>query len=135
MIFGGIWNLGGDCLAGARTGVCLEKGSRGVIGATTGCYGLYRCGRGWCGWTDLGHTTYGEGPRGSGRAAFLKTYAADSRGRGHILGDGVLEAVENFVGGVLEASVGLVQLSRRLGGELTELVAVGDVSEGSKNEI
>ena len=83
----------------------------------------------------LCHTTYGEEPRGSGRAAFLKTYGLDSRSRGYILGDGVLEAIENFVGGVLQTGVGLVKLTSRLGGQLTEFVAVGDVGESSKNEI
>lgn len=49
--------------------------------------------------------------------------------------DGVFEAVEHFVGGVLEARVGLVELAGRLGGELTQLVAIIHVREGSKNKI
>jgi hypothetical protein len=74
-------------------------------------------------------------PRGSSRAAFLKRNTVDAGGRSHVLGNGVLEAVENFVGGVLEAGVGLVQLAGRLGGKLAKLVAIGDVSECSKNEV
>jgi hypothetical protein len=49
--------------------------------------------------------------------------------------DGVLETVENLIGGVLEAGVGLMQLAGRFGGELAELIAVGDVGQCSKNEI
>jgi len=50
-------------------------------------------------------------------------------------GDGVLEAVEDLVRGVLQAGVGLVELAGSLGGELTELVAVGDVGECTEDEI
>jgi len=71
------------------------------------------------------------GPRGSGRAAFLE--AVDGRLRGCVHGNGVLEAIEDFVGGVLDTSVGFVQLAGCLGGKLTEFVAIGDVSECSKN--
>jgi len=74
-------------------------------------------------------------PRGLSRAALLKTYALHGRGRASILGDGVLEAVENFVSGVLQAGIGLVQLAGRLGGQLAEFVAVCDVGESSKNEV
>jgi len=48
---------------------------------------------------------------------------------------GVLEALEDLVGGVLQAGVGLVQLAGGLGGELAELIPVGDVREGTKDEI
>ena len=50
-------------------------------------------------------------------------------------GDGVLETVEDVVGGVLQAGVGLVQLAGGLGGELTELVSVIYVREGTKDQI
>jgi len=74
-------------------------------------------------------------PRGLGRAAFLKGDALDRRRSRCIHGDGVLKAVEDFVGGVLETGVGLVEFAGRLGGELAELITIGDVSESSKNKI
>src|SRR5208283_5111775 len=86
----------------------------------------------WCR-VDFLCSSVAARPRGSGRAAFLK--AVDGRVSGYIHGDGVLEAVKHFVGGVLQAGVGLVQLARRLGGKLAELVAIGDVGECSKNKV
>jgi hypothetical protein len=50
-------------------------------------------------------------------------------------GDGVLEALQDLIGGVLQAGVGLVKLAGGLGGELAELIPVGDVREGTKDEI
>ena len=134
-IFRGIWSLGGELPGGSAAGICLEEGPRGgaeqlldvmdyIDAGGFGAVGLGSC-----------DTTYGEGPRGSSRAAFLKTYALNSRGRGHILGDGVLETIENFVGGVLQTGVGLVQLAGRLRGKLAKLVTVSDVGECSKDEI
>src|ERR1700744_3456443 len=49
--------------------------------------------------------------------------------------DGILEAIQHLVGGVLKAGVRLVKLAGRLGSELAELVAVVDVCEGSKNQV
>jgi hypothetical protein len=47
----------------------------------------------------------------------------------------VLEAVQDLVGRVLQARVRLVQLARRLAGELAELIAVGHVRESTKDQI
>jgi hypothetical protein len=74
-------------------------------------------------------------PRGLSRAAFLNTYTLYARHDARIHGDSFLEPVEDLVRCVLEARVGLVQLAGRLGGELAELVTVGDVGESSKNKI
>jgi hypothetical protein len=76
-----------------------------------------------------------DGPRGSGRAAFLEGYALDAWLSVGVHRDGVLEAVEDFIRGVLQTGVGLVKLAGRLGGKLAELVAVGNVGESSKNKI
>jgi hypothetical protein len=80
-----------------------------------------------------GNAPEGRGPLG--RAAFLESDALDGRRSSLVLGNGVLEPVENFVGGVLQTGVGLVELAGRLGGELAELVAVGDVSKCSKDKV
>jgi hypothetical protein len=53
-------------------------------------------------------------PRGLGRAAFLERDAADGRLAGYAHGNGILEAVEHLVGGILQTGVGLVQLAGRL---------------------
>ena len=50
-------------------------------------------------------------------------------------GNGFLEAIKDFVGGVLQTGVGLVQLASCLGGELTQLVTVVDVGHCSKNQV
>ena len=72
-------------------------------------------------------------PRGLGRATLLD--AIDFRRYRTIRRNCILETVEDFVGGVLHASVWLMQLASRLGRKLTEFVAVGDVSECSKNKV
>ena len=126
------------CLAGPRAGICLEKEANAEFRSNYGILWIIqrREGFGAVGFGFPPTNVGGAAARaGLSRAAFLKAYALDGRGGSHILGDGVLKAVENFVGGVLQTSVGLVQLPRRLGSQLTELVAVGDVSESSKNEI
>ena len=81
-----------------------------------------------------GNARKGRGPLG--RAAFLESDALDGRrSSSFVPGNGVLEPVEDFVGGVLETGVGLVELAGRLGGELAELIAVGDVSKCSKDKV
>jgi len=79
----------------------------------------------------------GEGGRARGlsRLTLVEVNALHCMFRRRIHGQGVLEAIKNLVGGVLQASVGLVELPGRLGGELAELVAIRDVSESSKNKI
>src|SRR5665213_3570257 len=72
----------------------------------------------------------GQGAASLGRAAFLETCTAGHRMSGPVHRDRVLETVQNLVGRVLQAGVGLVQLAGRLGGELAQLIAVGDVGEG-----
>jgi hypothetical protein len=114
---------------------CLEKGSRGATKQLLDVL-IIQMRRDLVqldGLPEIQRT--GNCRAGLSRAAFFKTYTVDSRGRGNILGYGVLEAIKNFIGGVLETGVGLVQLAGRLGSELAEFVAVGDVGESSKNEI
>ena len=48
-------------------------------------------------------------------------------------GDSVLETVQNFIGRILQPRVRLVQFAGRLGGQLTQLVAVRNVRKCSKN--
>ena len=69
-----------------------------------------------------------------GRAA-NRSHGLDGLFARHAHGHGILETVEHLIGGVLEAGVGLVELARRLGGKLAQLIAVVHVSEGSKNQI
>jgi hypothetical protein len=47
----------------------------------------------------------------------------------------MLKAVQHLIGGVLEAGVGLVQLTGCLASQLAQLVAIGDMRESSKNQI
>jgi hypothetical protein len=49
--------------------------------------------------------------------------------------DGVLEAVENFVGRILQPRIRLVQLARSLGGQLAKLIPIRDVRKCSKDQI
>jgi hypothetical protein len=46
-----------------------------------------------------------------------------------------LKAAQDFIGGVLQPSVGLVQLASCLARQLTQLVAIGDMRKSSKNQI
>jgi hypothetical protein len=46
-----------------------------------------------------------------------------------------MKAVKNFVGGVLQPRVGLVQLASCLACQLAELVAIGYMIESPKNQI
>jgi hypothetical protein len=46
-----------------------------------------------------------------------------------------LEAAQNFVGGVLQPCIRLVQLTSCFAGQLTELVAIGHMRECPKNQI
>jgi hypothetical protein len=48
---------------------------------------------------------------------------------------GFLEAVEDFVGGVLQTGVRFVQLASGFGGELAQLITVVDVGHCSKNQV
>ena len=74
-------------------------------------------------------------PRGLCRAAFLECYALDGRRSSRVHWNRVLEAVQHLIGGVRQAGVGLVQLAGRLGRQLAELVAIGNVGECSKDKI
>ncbi len=47
----------------------------------------------------------------------------------------VLKAVEDFIGGVLQASIGLMQFARGFGCELAELITIVYVRKGTKNQI
>ena len=77
----------------------------------------------------------GGAARRLSRAAFLEGDAVDRGHGGYIHGDRVPEPIEHLVGGVLQASVGLVKFAGRLGGELAEFIAVGNVGESSKDKI
>ena len=77
----------------------------------------------------------GRAARDLRRAAFLEGDTLNSRRSSGVHGDGVLEAIEDFIGGVLQAGVGLVELASRLGSELTELITIGYVGECSKDKI
>ena len=72
---------------------------------------------------------------GLSRAALLHVNLFDRDRAGLVHGNGLAEALEDLVGGVLEAGVGLVQLAGRLRCQLTELVAVVDVGQCSENKV
>jgi hypothetical protein len=77
----------------------------------------------------------GKNSRALSRAAFLQLYLDYDRFARVIHRDGVLETVQNLIRRVLEPSVRLVQLARRLRGELTEFITVTHVRESTKDKI
>ena len=70
-----------------------------------------------------------------GNTGSLSSAALRELGARNVHGNGLLEAIKDFVGGVLQARVGLVQLACGLRGKLTQLVTVVDVSHCSKNQV
>jgi hypothetical protein len=73
--------------------------------------------------------------RALSRAAISKGYLFDNGLNRLIHRNRILEPVEDVIRGVLKTGVRLVELASRLGGELTQLVAVRHVRESSKNKI
>jgi hypothetical protein len=92
-------------------------------------------------WTKPLTLIFWEGERGSGvkQAARLSCAALLNWGRGSLMngirGDraGLVEANQHIIGRILEPGVGLMQLARGLGGQLTELIPVLDVGKCPKN--
>jgi len=73
-------------------------------------------------------------PQSSGAAGF------DRLGRGCLDGQrgagvGGLKTAQNFIGRILQPCVRLVQLAGCLAGQLTQLVAIGDMRKCPKNQI
>ena len=69
------------------------------------------------------------------RFTLVEMNTLDRMLRGCICRQRILEAVKNLVRRVLQPSIGLVQLTGCLGGQLAELIAIRDVGESSKNKI
>jgi hypothetical protein len=86
-------------------------------------------------WKEQAARPWAARQSGLGCATFCRDETCDAVVVGGIHRNGVLETVQDFIGGVLEAGIGFMQFARCFGCKLTELITIVYVRKGTKDQI